>query len=361
MIEYLLRLINDESSAGGTFSALLGRRAEILHLLRRGRSAIDSGPTAAANTGPTHTSASDGASEAPPSGAERVLDELCARFEEHLMVANPHLQISPADRRHIRVAYRRLLDGVMALLDSALPAVEAAGAYRRLQRAHFARLRAVMPALRDVPLFEAPYGPPDRWRGPVAKHSAADQLAALGLVARPSAPGVGRAPSNNASAGAAPADAAPAGAAPTGADGREAVSIEPPVLDVGCGRRAGLVRTLRRLGIEAEGVDRYAPPGAGLTRADWLQFDYGVSRWGTIISYMAFTSHFIHHHRREHPRWIAYAEAYTAILESLISGGVFAYAPSVPFVEVHLDPARFAIRSVAVSAGLHASQIRRIR
>jgi hypothetical protein len=272
------------------------------------------------------------------------------------MVANPHAQISPADRRHIRVAYRRLLDGVMALLDSSLPAVEAAAAYRRLQRAHFARLRAVMPALRDVPLFEAPYRPPDRWRGRVAKHSAADQLAALGLVAHPSAPGVGGAPSNNA-----PADAAPAGAAPSDAAGREAVSIEPPVLDVGCGRRAGLVRTLRRLGIEAEGVDRYAPPGVGLTRADWLQFDYGVSRWGTIISYMAFTSHFIHHHRREHSRWIAYAEAYTAILESLLPGGVFAYAPSVPFVEVHLDPARFAIRRVAVSAGIDASQIRRIR
>src|ERR687889_481306 len=58
-----------------------------------------------------------------------------------------------------------------------------------------------------------------------------------------------------------------------------------PVLNVGCGRDAALVRYLRGRGAEAYGIDRTAPEGEeGIATADWLDFAYGEERWGTVIS-----------------------------------------------------------------------------
>ncbi|HEY6877320.1 MAG TPA: hypothetical protein VI299_04840, partial [Polyangiales bacterium] len=49
--------------------------------------------------------------------------------------------------------------------------------------------------------------------------------------------------------------------------------LRAPLLDIGCGPSAALVRELRTRGIEAEGLDRALPAELGI-RADWLSHDY---------------------------------------------------------------------------------------
>jgi hypothetical protein len=103
------------------------------------------------------------------------------------------------------------------------------------------------------------------------------------------------------------------------------VEMVEPVLDVGCGAAAALVHTLRAAGRMAEGIDREAPADAIV--ADWLQFDYGVDRWGTVISHLGFSLHLLHHHLAGRAAAFVHAEVYMQILRSLRVGGVFAYAP----------------------------------
>ncbi len=105
-----------------------------------------------------------------------------------------------------------------------------------------------------------------------------------------------------------------------------------PILDVGCGASAGLVRALRGQGRAATGFDRVAPDDVALV-GYWLTFPFGQDRWGTVLSHHAFSLHFHHHHRAQGPEAYAYAQAYMAILRSLRVGGRFAYVPGLPFIE----------------------------
>lgn len=111
--------------------------------------------------------------------------------------------------------------------------------------------------------------------------------------------------------------------------------VETPVLDVGCGATAALVDYLRDAGIEAVGMDRDAQ-APGVVQADWLTQDYGRGIWGTVISHLGFSLHFLHHHLSDHELAFDYARAYMRILASLRVGGRFAYAPALPFLEAVL-------------------------
>jgi hypothetical protein len=108
--------------------------------------------------------------------------------------------------------------------------------------------------------------------------------------------------------------------------------VETPVLDVGCGATAALVDYLRDAGIEGVGMDRDAQ-APGVVQADWLTQDYGRGIWGTVISHLGFSLHFLHHHLSDHELAFDYARAYMRILASLRVGGRFAYAPALPFLE----------------------------
>ncbi|HEX5659648.1 MAG TPA: hypothetical protein VFX59_20770 [Polyangiales bacterium] len=103
-----------------------------------------------------------------------------------------------------------------------------------------------------------------------------------------------------------------------------------PILDVGCGPSANLVRHLRAQGLDATGIDRVVD-AAFARAADWLTYDYG--RYRTVLSHQAFSLHFLHHHHAQGDTAFAYARAYMAILHALEPGGVFAYAPGLPFIE----------------------------
>ncbi|WP_310541338.1 hypothetical protein [Phenylobacterium sp.] len=108
--------------------------------------------------------------------------------------------------------------------------------------------------------------------------------------------------------------------------------VETPVLDVGCGATAALVDYLRDAGIEGVGMDRDAQ-AQGVVQADWLTQDYGRGIWGTVISHLGFSLHFLHHHLSDHDLAFDYARAYMRILGSLKVAGRFAYAPALPFLE----------------------------
>ncbi len=119
--------------------------------------------------------------------------------------------------------------------------------------------------------------------------------------------------------------------------------IMEPVLDIGCGRQGNLVKYLRGEGIEAHGFDRLPGNLPYLTSADWLEFNYGISKWGTIVSHLGFSNHFHHHHLRTDGDFINYAIKYMEILHALIPGGSFHYAPGLPFIEQYPDRNRFFV------------------
>ncbi len=128
--------------------------------------------------------------------------------------------------------------------------------------------------------------------------------------------------------------------------GRERILC--PVLDIGCGEEATLVRHLRSRGLQAFGIDRFAPDAEYLFRNDWLTFPLGEELWGTIISHMAFSHHFLHHHLKESDEIGRYAARYMEILGALKPGGSFIYSPGLPFIEKLLPRERYQVTSASV-------------
>ena len=116
-----------------------------------------------------------------------------------------------------------------------------------------------------------------------------------------------------------------------------------PVLDIGCGENGKLVRYLRGRGINAYGIDRYNSDYDYIENSDWLTYNYGINKWGTIVSNLGFSNHFLHHHLRAESDYINYARKYMQILDSLKLGGQFHYAPSLPFIEQYLDNNKYKI------------------
>lgn len=135
-------------------------------------------------------------------------------------------------------------------------------------------------------------------------------------------------------------------------------AIADPVLDIGCGVGAELVQALRSRGHDARGIDRDVPTALGES-VDWLRFAYGVDRWGTVISHLGFSLHFLHHHLAGQASAYTHAEVYMQVLRSLAPGGVFAYAPGLPFIEAMLPRDRYRLTRVPLPAAHLTPTLRR--
>lgn len=135
-------------------------------------------------------------------------------------------------------------------------------------------------------------------------------------------------------------------------------AIADPVLDIGCGVGAELVQALRARGHDVRGIDRDVPAVLG-DPVDWLRFAYGVDRWGTVISHLGFSLHFLHHHLSGQASAYTYAELYMQVLRSLAPGGVFAYAPGLPFIEAMLPRDRYRLTRVPLPAAHLTPTLRR--
>ncbi len=130
----------------------------------------------------------------------------------------------------------------------------------------------------------------------------------------------------------------------------EILGIDPqrivsPVLDIGCGQGGHLVKFLRTIGIDTRGFDRIVEDYDFIARGDWLHFDYGFDKWGTIISHLGFSNHFTRYNMKKGDEHLRYAEVYMKILNSLKNGGTFFYAPGLEFIEKILPSDKFVIDS----------------
>jgi hypothetical protein len=131
--------------------------------------------------------------------------------------------------------------------------------------------------------------------------------------------------------------------------GVAAASLREPILDVGCGYDGVLVRYLRDRGLRAWGIDRLVAPAEHLVESDWLEYEFGLEHWGTIISHMAFSNHFIFQHLYRYGEPERYAYRYVEMLRALRVGGALIYTPGLPFIEPHLSPAEYTLTRHAVA------------
>lgn len=121
-------------------------------------------------------------------------------------------------------------------------------------------------------------------------------------------------------------------------------SLKQPVLDIGCGFSANLVKYLRGKGIKAYGLDRVIKEEKEYyIKTDWLSYYFFPDSWGTVIAHMSFSNHFMHHHLRNDGNYVEYAKKYLQIINSLKYDGNFIYSPSISFVEDHIDKNKFSV------------------
>jgi len=134
-------------------------------------------------------------------------------------------------------------------------------------------------------------------------------------------------------------------------------TIKQPVLDIGCGPQANLVHFLKKNGIQAFGMDRNVKPSDNLFKLNWLECTFKSNNWGTVISHMAFSNHFTHHHLKVDGNFESYAHKYMEILNSLKLGGSFFYAPGLSFIEELLMESN---KSFAVDANDYSTKVIRL-
>jgi len=138
-------------------------------------------------------------------------------------------------------------------------------------------------------------------------------------------------------------------------------NLTEPVLDIGCGRELNLVNYLRDNGFEAYGIDRFENESPYYIKSDWLEYDFEQQKWGSIISNLGFSNHFIHHNLRADGNYREYAQKYMEIINSLKIGGSFYYAPDLPFIEKHLDKSKYQYTGFSIEGyDFKTSRINRI-
>ncbi|WP_066496845.1 class I SAM-dependent methyltransferase [Abyssisolibacter fermentans] len=128
--------------------------------------------------------------------------------------------------------------------------------------------------------------------------------------------------------------------------------IVEPVLDLGCGENANLVKYLRDHGIKAYGLDRCIDKNTDyLYSFDWFDFDYRKNYWGTIISHMAFSNHVYHHMNRSDGHIQKFNTKINELLSSLKTNGSFIYAPGLLGVEAYINTlGQYSIKKHQISS-----------
>lgn len=136
--------------------------------------------------------------------------------------------------------------------------------------------------------------------------------------------------------------------------------LKEPILDIGCGEHGYLVKYLREQRLEAYGIDRLQINKGYFINGNWLEFKYGDHKWGTIISNLSFSSHFLHHFLQNDGLDISYAKIYMGILRSLVTGGTWIYAPSVPYIENLLPDNEYLVSQSLIDTGFYKTVIHRL-
>jgi len=137
--------------------------------------------------------------------------------------------------------------------------------------------------------------------------------------------------------------------------------LREPILDIGCGAKGNLVRYLRTQKLEAFGIDRYIANRTDyLTEADWFDYEYGLNKWGTIVSNLSLANHFLYAQRYDQSKVPRYLVTFTKVLASLTVGGTFAFAPAIEQLEQHTDRRRYRMNRWEISPDAMGMGITRI-
>ena len=236
---------------------------------------------------------------------ESLLQYLVTKAVESFCQANQFYYFNHFDKGVLEKLYRKLLQAIRELPEEAEDEE-----LQRIAKAHYAALRAWL--RRSNPFAKLQYAatePHLEQEVVCEEYTASTQLDLLGIAV---------------------------------------ASLQEPILDLGCGQQASLVKFLRSSGFEAYGIDRNAFASEFTHQADWFEFDLSRREWGTIISNVGFSNHFQHHHLRVDGDYTLYAIRFMEILQSLKQGGSFYYAPDLPFIEQYLEATSFAVHKVAV-------------
>lgn len=138
-------------------------------------------------------------------------------------------------------------------------------------------------------------------------------------------------------------------------------NFKEPILDIGCGPNYNLVNYLRNLEFDAVGVDRIIENPTTFTKQlDWFDLELEKESYGTIISHMAFSSHFIYHHNHNNSEVERFALIFKKILEALKPGGSFIYSPNMPFIEEYIDLDTYDISHTPVMDKFKTTRITKI-
>jgi hypothetical protein len=117
-----------------------------------------------------------------------------------------------------------------------------------------------------------------------------------------------------------------------------------PILDIGCGVNGNLVRYITDRGFDGVyGIDRLVKDSPYLIEEDWFDYPLEENTWGTIISHMSFSNHFINNHYDLNGNPEKYMLRFMEILKSLRIGGSFYYTPGLPFIEEYLPASKYKI------------------
>lgn len=141
----------------------------------------------------------------------------------------------------------------------------------------------------------------------------------------------------------------------------DVLQMKPPLIDIGCGSQAHLVRYLRSQGVDAYGFDRHLEVHAPyLEQSDWFAYPFQKSHWGTILSNMAFTNHMNYALIHDVSQLEPYLLTLKDILESLATGGSFYYAPALPAIEDRLAPETYRVEREGTAGQIFVSTVTRL-
>lgn len=234
------------------------------------------------------------------------------RTDRSVLAVNQFVNLTASEKGRLLQIYERLIDSILEVIEiNEVPEVverEVAS----VMEAHSFTLRSFLLSIQDSKILAKSLQGASILETPCFEYSVELQLHMLGLAGTP---------------------------------------LNEPILDIGCGGNGHLVHYLRKQGLEAFGIDRIVGRSPYLIKTDWLKFSFKPGYWGTIISHMAFSNHFIHHHLRADGRPEDYALKMMAILKSLKISGSFYYAPGLPFIEDLLPPYKYNVYRRAVAAG----------
>ena len=125
-----------------------------------------------------------------------------------------------------------------------------------------------------------------------------------------------------------------------------------PILDIGCGYNAQLVKYLQSCQRDVFGFDRLVEQETPFIQEnDWFSYDFSLQSWGTVISHMAFSNHFryaLHHDAKLESKLIV---VFQRILEALRPGGCFIVAPGAIELERAVEVEGYRIEVVEIGNG----------